>query len=62
MTREKQYYEYDGRRYALDGSYISDLGYLMIRLFDEEKKVWININLGSFEELILKKPSKSTGL
>lgn len=62
MTREKQYYEYKGKRYALDGSYISDLGYLMIRLFDEENKTWMNINLGSFEELILKKPSKSNGL
>ncbi len=62
MTREKQYYEYQGKRYALDGSYISDSGYLMIRLFDEDKKVWLNLNLGLFEDLLLKKQTKPSGL
>ena len=62
MTTDKQYYEYEGRTYVLAGSFISELGYLMIRFYDEEKKVWMNVNLGSFEELILKKQNKRSAL
>ena len=62
MTTDKQYYEYEGRTYVLAGSFISDLGYLMIRFYDEEKKVWMNVNLGSFEDLILKKQNKRSAL
>ena len=62
MTTDKQYYEYKGRTYVLAGSFISDLGYLMIRFYDEEKRVWMNVNIGSFEELLLKKPNSTSGL
>lgn len=62
MTTDKQYYEYEGRTYVLAGSFISPLGYLMIRFYDEEKKVWMNVNLGPFEDLILKKQNKSSAL
>jgi len=62
MTTDKQYYEYNGRVYVLAGSFISDLGYLMIRFYDEEKRVWMNVNIGSFEELLLKKPNSTSGL
>lgn len=55
MTREKQYYEYKGRTYVLDGSYISDGGYLMLRFYDEEKTIWMNVNVGPFEDLLLGK-------
>lgn len=62
MTTDKQYYEYNGRVYVLAGSFISELGYLMIRFYDEEKKVWMNVNVGSFEDLILKKQNKGSEL
>lgn len=55
MTTEKQYYEYNGKTYVLAGSFISGLGHLMIRFYDEEAKVWMNVDVGPFEELLLKK-------
>ena len=55
MTTDKQYYEYEGRTYVLSGSFISPLGNLMIRFYDEEKRVWMNVSLGPFEDLLLMK-------
>ncbi len=55
MTTNKQYYGYKGRTYVLDGSYISDGGCLMVKFYDEEKKVWMNVNVGPFEALLLGK-------
>ena len=55
MTTDKQYYEYEGRTYVLAGSFISPLGSLMIRFYDEEKRVWMNVDLGPFETLLLMK-------
>lgn len=62
MTTDKQYYEYEGKTYVLAGSFISELGYLMIRFYDEEKKVWMNVSLGPFEDLLLKKQNKPSAL
>jgi hypothetical protein len=58
----KKYYEYEGRKYVLSGSFISQLGYLMVRFYDEEKKVWMNVNLGPFEDLLLKEQNKNNQL
>lgn len=55
MSNDKQYYTYDNTTYVLAGSFISDLGNLMIRFYDEEKRVWMNVSLGPFEDLLLKK-------
>lgn len=60
MTREKQYYEYKGRTYVLDGSYISDGGCLMLRFYDEVQNVWMNVNVGPFEDLLLGKFNTKT--
>ena len=62
MTTEKQYYEYEGRTYVLAGSFISPLGYLMVRFYDEEKRVWMNVSLGPFEELLLMKQKTKSQL
>lgn len=62
MTNEKQYYEYEGTTYVLSGSFISPLGHLMVRFYDETKKAWMNVNLGSFESLLLMKQNTKTKL
>ncbi len=54
MTTEKQYYEYQGKVYVLAGSFISDLGLLMIRFYDEEQCVWMNVSVGNFDDLLKK--------
>ena len=62
MTTDKQYYEYEGRTYVLSGSFISPLGNLMIRFYDEEKRVWMNVSLGPFEDLLLMKQKTKSQL
>ena len=62
MSSDKQYYTYDNTTYVLAGSFISELGYLMIRFYDEDKKVWMNVSIGLFEDLLLKKQTPKNPL
>lgn len=43
---------YDGV-WTLDRTYISDLGYLMAKFYHEERGVWMNVNMGHFDDVIL---------
>lgn len=38
--------------WTLDKTYISDLGYLMAKFYQEDRGVWMNVNLGDFDSLI----------
>ncbi len=38
------------KKYKIDKIYISELGYLMVTLYDKEKKVWTSINLGDWKK------------
>jgi hypothetical protein len=38
------------KKYKVDKIYISELGYLIVTLYDKEKKVWTNINLGDWKK------------
>jgi|LakMenEpi03Aug12_release.lakeMendotaPanAssembly.Ray.scaffolds.fasta_scaffold3785424_1 hypothetical protein len=39
--------------WTLDRTYISDLGYLMTSFYHEQRGVWMNVNMGHFDDLIL---------
>jgi hypothetical protein len=39
--------------WTLDKTYISDLGYLMASFYHEERGVFMNVNMGAFNDLIL---------
>ena len=38
------------KKYILEKIYISELGYLMVTLYNKEKQVWTNINLGDWKK------------
>lgn len=38
--------------WLLDSTYISELGFLMAKFYQEEKKLFMTVNLGLFDELI----------
>jgi len=39
----------DGKEYVLDRFFISELGYLMMRLYSEENKTYTTYNLGTHD-------------
>ena len=42
---------YKGVEYILEQVFISELGYVMFRLYDPERKIWMNINTGHFSKI-----------
>jgi hypothetical protein len=40
------------KKYKIEKIYISELGYLMVRLYDKEKKVWTTINFGDWKNCL----------
>ena len=46
----KCHYQIKMKKYKVDKIYISELGYLMVTLYDKEKKVWTSINLGDWKK------------
>ena len=39
--------------WTLDRTYVTELGYLMSSFYHEERGVWMNVNMGHFDDLIL---------
>lgn len=39
--------------WTLDRTYISDLGYLMASFYHEDRGVWMNVNMGHFNDVIV---------
>ena len=39
------------KRYKISKIYISELGFLMIRIYIKEESRWTNINLGKWEDV-----------
>jgi len=44
---------YKGVEYILEQVFISELGYVMFRLYDPERKIWMNINSGHFSKHLI---------
>ena len=40
------------KKYKIDKIYISELGFLMVTLYDKEKKVWTSINMGDWKKCL----------
>ena len=40
----------DSKKYKIEKIYISELGFLMVKLFNKEKKVWTTMNFGKWNE------------
>ena len=40
------------KKYIIEKIYISELGYFMITLYNKEKQVWTNLNLGDWKNHI----------
>jgi|688.fasta_scaffold00022_21 hypothetical protein len=38
----------DGEKYIIDDIFISELGYLMVKLYSREKKTYTTYNLGNY--------------
>ena len=38
------------KKYKIDKIYISELGYLMVTLYDKDKKIWKTVNLGNWKD------------
>lgn len=38
--------------YKVEDIYITELGYLMVKVFNEKEKVWTNHNLGMWDEVL----------
>lgn len=58
---KKTKYEIEGHpgTWTIKNSWISDLGYIMIAFWSEEKKVTLNVNTGTTLEQALKLPWSS---
>ena len=39
--------------WTLDRTYVTELGYLMSSFYHEQRGVWMNVNMGHFDDLIL---------
>jgi hypothetical protein len=39
-------------QYKIEKIYISELGFLMVKLFNKEKKVWTTMNFGKWDEIL----------
>ena len=39
--------------WILDRTYITALGFLMASFYNDERGVWMNVNMGHFDDLIL---------
>ena len=39
--------------WTLDRTYVTELGYLMSSFYHEERGVWMNVNMGHFDEVIV---------
>jgi hypothetical protein len=48
-------YEIEGYEgvWILDRTYLSALGFLMASFYQEERGVWMNVNLGHFDDVII---------
>lgn len=55
---KKTYYEIEGHpgKWIIKNSWISDLGYVMIAFYDEERKITLNVNTRTTLEEALKLP------
>ena len=55
VLNQKNTYTIDGYEgiWSLDKTYISDLGYLMAKFYHEERGVWMNVNMGHFNDVIV---------
>ena len=40
----------NSKKYKIKEIFISELGYLMVKLYDNEKQVFTNLNLGSWKD------------
>jgi hypothetical protein len=40
----------DSKKYTIKEIFISELGYLMVKLYNNEKKVFITLNLGNWKD------------
>ena len=39
--------------WILDRTYITELGYLMASFYNDDRGVWMNVNMGHFDDLII---------
>jgi hypothetical protein len=39
--------------WELDRTYVTELGFLMSSFYNDERGVWMNVNMGHFDDLIL---------
>lgn len=50
----KTYYTIEGHegRWTVDNTTISELGFIMVKFYNEDKKVFMNINMGTLEDAL----------
>jgi hypothetical protein len=50
----KKYYQIEGHegKWVHKKTWISELGYVMVQFYNEEKKVSMNMNMGTLEEAL----------
>jgi len=54
MEKQPTYYSIEGHegRWTVDSTTISELGYIMVKFYNEDKKVFMNINMGTLEDAL----------
>jgi hypothetical protein len=54
MTKNKTYYTIEGHegRWTHESTTISELGYIMVKFFNVDKKVYMNVNMGLLEDAL----------
>jgi hypothetical protein len=46
--------EFRSGRNIIEDIYVTELGYVMISVFNEQRKVWVNYNCGGIEKILPK--------
>ena len=54
MEKQPTYYSIEGHegQWTVDSTTISELGYIMVKFYNEDKKVFMNINMGTLEDAL----------
>jgi len=45
--------------WSLDSTHVSELGFLMAKFYHEERGVWMSVNMGHFNDVILEGTNRS---
>jgi hypothetical protein len=54
MTKNKTYYTIENHegRWLHDSTWISELGFVMVKFYNEDKKVFMSVNMGTLEDAL----------